>query len=133
MIITLRIEPSPNSVICLDPQVVVHRLCDALFGLEVNPTDYAELEVLRETQRLSVPGADPYVVEPLLRQIKDVARRNGPIYCVRLTTGAETQVDGRVSRYEVTFWSEDGIFEPFRTRILDALRSFGIGELIVEP
>ncbi|WP_435020421.1 hypothetical protein TA3x_001820 [Tundrisphaera sp. TA3] len=118
-------------VACFDPEKVIDRLRERFPGAVVDPTDQAEREVARIDAFVGEAPADDEAMRAVRRQVRGKARRNGPVYRFQIDDGQGGSIEGRSSRYTVEFWADQAIGDDLRGRIVDFLRSLGLGKVIV--
>jgi hypothetical protein len=118
-------------VATFDPEKVLQRLKEQFPEADIDTTDWAESEVASLDSFLERRSVPAETSDAMRRQIRRKAVRNGPIYKFKLTDGDGISIEGYSSRYRVVFRSANDIDQKFCGRIIDFLRSLGLGNLTV--
>ncbi len=117
-------------VATFDPEKVLWRLKEHFPEAEIDTADRAELEVASLDAFVEQQQFEPQTKDTMRRQIRGKSRRNGPVYQFNLTDGG-VLIEGRSSRYCVTFRSDQDIEGELRRRIVGFLESLNLGRLVI--
>lgn len=104
-----------------DPDAVIQRVKEAFPDTTVLPGDQLALGV----ERAEALGAADHVIETLRRNRK----AQGPAYAFETPIPGGGLIRGRARRYDVTFLYDAPLPEELRTRLIEFLRSLGVGKL----
>ncbi len=132
MEISVAIDYWSEGVLCFDPEKVVTKLIDVFPTLEVDPTDWAEVEVQKVAGNLQPSDAAASVKETMLRQIRGKARRNGPVFNFKLVTDEGSVLTGRANRYSVAVRSASSINAECQRRLVALFESFKAGTVTID-
>lgn len=115
----------------LDPRQAVSKLQDWFPEAAVLPGDqlarsveHAEAFFTEELSK-SVSGPETRVVESLRRK----ASRYGPSFAFRIPVDSSKSIQGSARRVDITFNYDDPLPDPVRERLVEFLKTFGVGRI----
>jgi hypothetical protein len=115
----------------LDPHQAILRLQDWFPGATVLPGDQLTQSVERaesffgalQSDRMSDP--EKRVVESLRRK----AHRYGPALAFQIPVDSGRSIQGSARRVDITFNYDDPLPDPLRDRVVEYLKTFGVGRI----
>jgi hypothetical protein len=105
----------------LDPDQVIQKVTESFPEARVVPGDQLTLSA----ERATAEGAADHVVATLRHN----AQSYGPAYAFEIPLPDGRSIQGRVRRYDVALLFDEPLPEELRSRFIDWLKSFGVGQV----